>query len=632
MTLIGSLHPKKKNNKIIFGVILIAVIAFAAIGIASTLSNPNENSPFCVSGFTYTIHAGVVNYFACNGLTGHIQFVESSPNVLFSDVMGAMNSRGSVYFQMGTYIATGTMNITKPNILVTGDKNTIIKVGSGSQSSFATAFNLVEVWAMNVTIEGLTLDGNFQNNSNHALDNSCAPCNNNVQSAIVFRDNSSNGKVLNNIIRNIWNAGVWVEAGSTNVTNTEIGSNLFYNFGMSLTSQAGNAVYAFRQFGSTTGENIHDNVIQDYTTGSITAGIYLHFDRNSLVTRNYVIRTKGPVEFGGAGIFIDDFARNETISFNTVRGWSPGISCSCWTSKNLIIDHNQVGNTLNAGAGGFGISVLFGTNSVSENVQITNNIVSYTGQDSIIVQASDVIISGNILYKGGMENGHSARDLGAILLSSTTGMTISNIVITANIFIRTNPWDGLECFGVAADNGGGTIQNVQIYGNDFTSGFEGTTNCYGVAQNLQVSSGLQYGDNQVNVQLTVGQYLPAQASFGFKTAQTGNVASITAYTLVSSLPDYGSGALSGNGIFKIGGDIDVTAFTSGTINLQVTYTDWNNAVQTITIDSVALLADSPGTETTILAKASTSITIKTTGTFTATYNVAGTITYYGAGT
>ncbi|HYT44093.1 MAG TPA: right-handed parallel beta-helix repeat-containing protein, partial [Methylomirabilota bacterium] len=116
---------------------------------------------------------------------------------------------------------------------------------------------------------------------------------------------------------------------------------------------------------------------------------------------------------------------------------------------------------------------------------------------------------------------------------------------------------------------------------------------------------------------TAGFGVPAIVGEGDLTGQTGTVASVAAYTVGAA-----------NGVFKVGGDLDVTAFTSGTINLQVTYTDWNSGAQTITIDSVALLADTPGNEVTIMAKASTSITIKTTGTFTATYNVAATITQY----
>jgi len=117
---------------------------------------------------------------------------------------------------------------------------------------------------------------------------------------------------------------------------------------------------------------------------------------------------------------------------------------------------------------------------------------------------------------------------------------------------------------------------------------------------------------------TAGFGVPIIVAEGDSIGNTGTITSVCAYTVGAS-----------NGVFKVGGDIDVTAFTSGAINLQVTYTDWNSGAQTITIDISALaVADTPGNEVTIMAKASTSITIKTTGTFTATYNVAATIVQY----
>jgi len=76
-----------------------------------------------------------------------------------------------------------------------------------------------------------------------------------------------------------------------------------------------------------------------------------------------------------------------------------------------------------------------------------------------------------------------------------------------------------------------------------------------------------------------------------------------------------------NGIFVVGCDLDVTAFTSGTLTCQVTYTDWNSAAQTITIDTATALGDTNGNSVTILAKASTIITLKTAGIITLTYNI-----------
>lgn len=103
------------------------------------------------------------------------------------------------------------------------------------------------------------------------------------------------------------------------------------------------------------------------------------------------------------------------------------------------------------------------------------------------------------------------------------------------------------------------------------------------------------------------------------TGQTSTVASIAAYTPSST------------GTFDISGYIRCTAYTSGTIQLQVTYTDETGTAQT----NVIPLVNTSGTPVTgantggmwsamprtIRANTSTAITVKTVGTFGATYDV-----------
>lgn len=103
------------------------------------------------------------------------------------------------------------------------------------------------------------------------------------------------------------------------------------------------------------------------------------------------------------------------------------------------------------------------------------------------------------------------------------------------------------------------------------------------------------------------------------TGQTSTVSSIAAYTPSST------------GTFDISGYIRCTAYTSGTIQLQVTYTDETNTSQT----NIIPLVNTSGTPVTgantggfwsamprtIRANTSTPITVKTVGTFGATYDV-----------
>ncbi|HYT43650.1 MAG TPA: hypothetical protein VEP90_15025, partial [Methylomirabilota bacterium] len=112
---------------------------------------------------------------------------------------------------------------------------------------------------------------------------------------------------------------------------------------------------------------------------------------------------------------------------------------------------------------------------------------------------------------------------------------------------------------------------------------------------------------------------PQVIGIASKTGQTGTLATLLVRTSVST-----------NSIYQVGCDLDVTVFVSGTINCQITYTDWNSGAQTITIDSATALGDFLGGSDTLMSKASTSITCKTTGTFTATYNVACYIIFLGS--
>lgn len=124
---------------------------------------------------------------------------------------------------------------------------------------------------------------------------------------------------------------------------------------------------------------------------------------------------------------------------------------------------------------------------------------------------------------------------------------------------------------------------------------------------------------------TVGWGIPAIYGSGRSTAQTGAVASVATYTVGGS-----------DGSFIVSANANITAFVAGTFNVQVDYTDETNTARTLTLNfssltgtlGIALAAAGPfeGIPAHIRCKASTSITVKTTGTFTSiTYNVEGII-------
>jgi hypothetical protein len=118
--------------------------------------------------------------------------------------------------------------------------------------------------------------------------------------------------------------------------------------------------------------------------------------------------------------------------------------------------------------------------------------------------------------------------------------------------------------------------------------------------------------------------VPALVAYGRSLAQTAAVASVVAYTV--------GGA---DGSFSVSGDITVTSFAAGSFQLTCSYTDesssarvinvplWRGNVYVISATAADVWLGSPFT---IRAKAGTTITLATAGTFTTvTYNVEGLI-------
>lgn len=128
---------------------------------------------------------------------------------------------------------------------------------------------------------------------------------------------------------------------------------------------------------------------------------------------------------------------------------------------------------------------------------------------------------------------------------------------------------------------------------------------------------------------TVGWGVPAIYGTGRSTAQTAAVASVAAYTVGAA-----------DGSFLVSANANITTFVAGTFNITVAYTDETNTAQSLKLSfstvtgtvGIALAASGPfeGVPVHIRCKASTAITIASSGTFTSlTYNVEGYITQIG---
>lgn len=152
------------------------------------------------------------------------------------------------------------------------------------------------------------------------------------------------------------------------------------------------------------------------------------------------------------------------------------------------------------------------------------------------------------------------------------------------------------------------------------------------AGSTTVVSGLVVGGagraTTYNNVLTAGGGVPAIYGFGRSTAQAGAVASVATYTVGAA-----------DGSFLVSANVNITASTTFSFTVTCTYTDEGGTSRTLTLNFSQLTGTFVQTLTNVLgtgtyegiplhirAKASTSITIATTGTFTlVTYNCEGVI-------
>lgn len=197
-----------------------------------------------------------------------------------------------------------------------------------------------------------------------------------------------------------------------------------------------------------------------------------------------------------------------------------------------------------------------------------------------------------------------------------------------------------NCMSTPVTTGTGTVTSVSVVTSQGVSGSVATSTS---TPAITLTLGALTGITSLNTMVvssggkitnyggvaTAGWGVPAVNGYGRSTAQTSAVASVATYTVGAS-----------DGSFIITANLNLTAVTTASISVSVTYTDETNTSRTLTMNTTNL----GGTFLTavgavqgvgaysfvaqhIRAKASTSVTIATTGTFTSvTYNVEAAIT------
>lgn len=239
--------------------------------------------------------------------------------------------------------------------------------------------------------------------------------------------------------------------------------------------------------------------------------------------------------------------------------------------------------------------------------------------------------------------GDSLGGFGAPLVLDQTGMSIvSNLGVspTSSAFDVQLPGAGNESFSILNNgNAGFMLSGSPIIPTAYVNIGAGTATA-GTSP-LKLTSGVNLTSPEAGAVEFDGTFayvtnsLPNRNTIvsvtksGRSLAQTGAVASVAAYTVGAA-----------DGSFLVSSNANITTFVAGTFNVQVAYTDETNTARTLTLNfssltgtlGVALAATGPfeGIPAHIRCKASTSITVKTAGTFTSlTYNVEGYIAQIG---
>lgn len=249
------------------------------------------------------------------------------------------------------------------------------------------------------------------------------------------------------------------------------------------------------------------------------------------------------------------------------------------------------------------------------------------GQISYWDSSSDQVGSANLLWT-------NANSQLTIISNNAAGFTIGQNGLTNPAFaVDTSTANSGTGIGVksAAPAGGvdistissGTNENLRISAKGtgtISIGSNSSGNIF-MVHSTQFSTKITAYQNIT----TAGWGIPAIYGSGRVTAQAAAVASVATYTVGAA-----------DGSFYISSNVNVTAFSVGTFNVTCTYTDEGNTSRTVTFNfssitgtlgiAIAAAGAFEGIPLHIRCKASTAITIATTGTFTSlTYNVEGSI-------
>lgn len=381
-------------------------------------------------------------------------------------------------------------------------------------------------------------------------------------------------------------------------------------------------------------------------------------------------QTVGTLAYGAAGaelhnVNIEGFGKGYYSAGNTYHtNWFGGVIRNC--AQLIYIDiPNNSGEALHF-YGGFFVDPFDATYATTNGVQITDSGTasclfsgcSFDDTQVRIGQANNVTFIGNHFENPGSAN------WGAYVYVSIDSNVGTNVSFNGDTFFATgtvSPTNYIDNGGNVTMNGvivrkftGSTMTNFMTLKGSGRVTWHGLNNVSTTAITNVVSTvaytpsgfanqagnfyslsstaavGMSGKIATYNGVATAGLGVPAVYAAGRSTAQVAANASVSTYTLPAA-----------DGTFVVSANVLVTTSTTHSFTVTCTYTDEGNTSRTLTMPFtlvagsaiVNTVADGNGTvpymgiPQQIRCKASTAITIATTGTFTTvTYNVEGLIT------
>lgn len=308
-------------------------------------SEGKRTARFTVGTSTAGWTADQVDYL-CDGTADQVE--------INAAITALPSTGGEVIILDGTYNLTGSINVNKNNVTLSGNgQSTILKRVFGGTSHEQS---MIYVNSSNSTIKFLSLDGVRGTYTN-------------VMNDGIFLFNCSDNIIICNTVSNCAGPGIYAQSTGTSSYNNTITGNICKN------NKDGIRLY----------RSIKNNITGNICNGNTTNGISTNLsDDKNVIAGNTVNDNETGISFGSGS--------NNVITGNTCDGNSNrGIYLNAGANNNAI-----TGNIFNNN--GTGILIYSKNNTISGNTIIRNNGATSdytTSQNTIDVRGNNNLIVGN---------------------------------------------------------------------------------------------------------------------------------------------------------------------------------------------------------------------------------------------